>query len=263
MANWDRDYYLANISKPYATRTQCEDATPIKGLAVVRGDNANGWRYNVLVIAPVQPGQSPFIVTAEERNNLIRQERDNYNPLGIGIPIPEPKPDDNPLFDCVRVFKTGHEAKDYAASWRLKGREANAHETEAGLWYVRVEAVQQLPLKREVRTVDLTPTWRGILPLILTAIEHGSHEGRQIALDELNRMADAADAYNTSVHVEVVNNAVNTAVNDDAEPYASMSWVVVANGTGEYFGPYVTEAGAKLVADARPGCIVRPLVSPC
>lgn len=42
-------------------------------------------------------------------------------------------------------------------------------------------------------TVDLTPTWRGILPALLAIFEHGD---RQTALDELAKMANLADRYN-------------------------------------------------------------------
>jgi hypothetical protein len=46
-----------------------------------------------------------------------------------------------------------------------------------------------------MRTVDITPTWRGILPAILAALTDGTAEGRKIAREELVRMADIADAY--------------------------------------------------------------------
>lgn len=45
-------------------------------------------------------------------------------------------------------------------------------------------------------TIILTPTWRGVLPLLLAAVENGTTEGRRLALGELGRMADAADAFN-------------------------------------------------------------------
>ncbi len=44
-----------------------------------------------------------------------------------------------------------------------------------------------------VRTVDCTPDWRGILPLLLAALTDGTAEGRKIAREELQRMADVAD----------------------------------------------------------------------
>lgn len=39
--------------------------------------------------------------------------------------------------------------------------------------------------------VDVTPTWRAIVPLLLAAVEAGSDEARR----ELYRMADLADRY--------------------------------------------------------------------
>ena len=52
-----------------------------------------------------------------------------------------------------------------------------------------------LPPKRKAETIDATPTWEGILPLLLTAHEDGNAQGRKIALEELTRMAKLADAY--------------------------------------------------------------------
>jgi hypothetical protein len=42
-------------------------------------------------------------------------------------------------------------------------------------------------------TIDLTPAWREILPALLSLLE--MPETRQDALDELARMAGAADRY--------------------------------------------------------------------
>lgn len=42
--------------------------------------------------------------------------------------------------------------------------------------------------------IDLTPTWRGLLPMLLTVYVHGNTpEARNTALEELQRMADIAD----------------------------------------------------------------------
>lgn len=54
------------------------------------------------------------------------------------------------------------------------------------------------PIK-EVRYIDVTPTWSGILPALLFALDAGTAEGRKIAREELARMAAAADAYNASL----------------------------------------------------------------
>lgn len=49
--------------------------------------------------------------------------------------------------------------------------------------------------KVKVATIDCTPTWRAILPLLLTGYTEGTDKGRQIAIEELNRMADLADRF--------------------------------------------------------------------
>jgi len=54
-------------------------------------------------------------------------------------------------------------------------------------------------LKRFAGTIDMTPTWRAILPIILIGLENGNEDGRKIAMQELYRLADIADAYNASV----------------------------------------------------------------
>jgi len=49
-------------------------------------------------------------------------------------------------------------------------------------------------VKRQVGTIDLTPKWVGVLPMLLMAFESGSPKGRAMALDELRFMAMVADA---------------------------------------------------------------------
>ena len=43
------------------------------------------------------------------------------------------------------------------------------------------------------KTIDLTPTWRGVLPALLALVENPIT--RQDGIDELTRMAGAADRY--------------------------------------------------------------------
>lgn len=45
-------------------------------------------------------------------------------------------------------------------------------------------------------TIDLTPTWSGLLPALLLAYTNGTPEGKRMARGELLRMAEAADKYN-------------------------------------------------------------------
>lgn len=45
-----------------------------------------------------------------------------------------------------------------------------------------------------VTTIDITPTWEGLLPLLLRVHEHGTTQrARSDAFDELARMAKLAD----------------------------------------------------------------------
>jgi len=44
-------------------------------------------------------------------------------------------------------------------------------------------------------TVDLTPTWSGILPALLTLLQSPNPKSRDIAESELRRMAGLADGF--------------------------------------------------------------------
>lgn len=46
-----------------------------------------------------------------------------------------------------------------------------------------------------VEYIDLTPTWEAILPTLLLVYTDATPQGRAGALEELTRMARAADAY--------------------------------------------------------------------
>lgn len=48
---------------------------------------------------------------------------------------------------------------------------------------------------REPQFVDITPTWRGLLPLYLAAHDSGQFNAIKEAESELGRMADLADLY--------------------------------------------------------------------
>lgn len=46
--------------------------------------------------------------------------------------------------------------------------------------------------------IDMTPTWKGLLPALVHLAEHGTtSESRHVAMDELTRMANLADLYVT------------------------------------------------------------------
>lgn len=55
---------------------------------------------------------------------------------------------------------------------------------------------------KEIGTIDLAPSWQGILPALLAGLELGSDEGKRLAMQQLEKMAQAADAYNALVKLK-------------------------------------------------------------
>jgi hypothetical protein len=49
--------------------------------------------------------------------------------------------------------------------------------------------------KTKIGTIDLTPTWEAVLLILIETLETGSEVGKNIAKEELLRMARLADMY--------------------------------------------------------------------
>ena len=49
--------------------------------------------------------------------------------------------------------------------------------------------------RKVVGTIDLTPTWRSLIPVLIAALEDGTPEGKRMARENLFDLADAADHY--------------------------------------------------------------------
>lgn len=45
-----------------------------------------------------------------------------------------------------------------------------------------------------METIDLTPSWAGVMPVLVACLEDGTDEGKKIAREELARLAKAMDA---------------------------------------------------------------------
>lgn len=52
-------------------------------------------------------------------------------------------------------------------------------------------------------TLDITPTWVGILPAIVAVIQNGTPQGRAAAISELQRLAATVDAMNERARKEL------------------------------------------------------------
>lgn len=53
--------------------------------------------------------------------------------------------------------------------------------------------------EKEIKTIDLTPTWSGVLAILIHHLGQGDRQQKNLAKSELYRMAKLADAYNTIV----------------------------------------------------------------
>lgn len=51
-------------------------------------------------------------------------------------------------------------------------------------------------MNSKVQTIDITPTWAGLLPALLAVYRDGNASGQTVAREELQRMALAADKWN-------------------------------------------------------------------
>lgn len=57
-------------------------------------------------------------------------------------------------------------------------------------------------MRQQIGFLDLTPTWQGILPVMVLALTNGTPTGQRAAQEELARMADAADKWNEHAKAE-------------------------------------------------------------
>ncbi len=77
------------------------------------------------------------------------------------------------------------------SSWQSAERCFNTY-CENGGW-VENQKGTVVAGKKFVRTINIAPTWRSILPVLLAAYADGTATGQALALEELKRMAAIAD----------------------------------------------------------------------
>jgi len=55
-----------------------------------------------------------------------------------------------------------------------------------------------------MKTIDVTPTWSGIMPILVELANNAETvESRRVAMDELRTMASLADKYNELVKAAI------------------------------------------------------------
>lgn len=102
---------------------------------------------------------------------------------------------------------------------------------KAGMCPVEWEPGQLLgvQLRRAAGRIDMTPTWRGVLPYLLLGYRDGNATGQKIATEELAKMADLADRAVASASAPLdwrpVSEYVNTGdgTTTDQEPRVMLS----------------------------------------
>lgn len=64
------------------------------------------------------------------------------------------------------------------------------------LFDARPERLERLAVATTPDTIDMTPTWAGIMPGLIASLTHGTPIGQKIASEELMRLARLVDAAN-------------------------------------------------------------------
>lgn len=102
------------------------------------------------------------------------------------------------VVDCTREGRAALEQTRAAERKARAEREtvrANLRAQSEGMAEI-ARAEQKAAIAETVRTIDMTPTWAGILPTLRLLIENSNSEGRATAWAELERMAALADERN-------------------------------------------------------------------
>lgn len=89
--------------------------------------------------------------------------------------------------------------RDAAERARLYETAAEHFETlGAGHYAARAAVCREAAKRLRPATVNLTPTWAGLMPAFFAVMENGTGEGKAIARDELNRLASGMDSANAA-----------------------------------------------------------------
>lgn len=101
-------------------------------------------------------------------------------------------------------ISTGNGRDVDADDWDSHREKCNAAVAETHTDEIDIDEWQRRALDRltgtddkpaKPRRIDATPTWKGIMPALIAVIENGTSEGRENAVEELMRLACAADRY--------------------------------------------------------------------
>lgn len=94
-------------------------------------------------------------------------------------------------------ISTGNGARIGADQWDSHRANCDAAVANTYRTGISVDDWQRAALARieGKRTIDATPTWAGLMPVLIAVIENGTTEGRDNAIAEIMQLAEAADTY--------------------------------------------------------------------
>jgi len=70
-----------------------------------------------------------------------------------------------------------------------------------------------------MNTINLTPTWSGIMPAIIAVLENGTHQGKIIAIEQLTKMAAVADKMVEQERAEEASKTYTVLVQEEKTPF--------------------------------------------
>jgi len=105
------------------------------------------------------------------------------------------------LTDATAAMRDCHATLKAARANLAISRQAGHYLPTPSLWEPEPAPVAPAPIKlrKQVETIDLTPTWESLLPVLVEVAANGtSHTGRTAAMGELMRLARIVDAQNAA-----------------------------------------------------------------
>lgn len=117
----------------------------------------------------------------------------------------------------ARAQRTMARAHEYSTQWGVAGALTNAararYKAELCRDLIKQGEQELESILQKARpapaTIDMTPTWSGLMPALIAVLQNGNSEGKTIARQELMRLAHEVDAANVPARARSLSAAVN------------------------------------------------------
>jgi hypothetical protein len=103
-----------------------------------------------------------------------------------------------------------------------------------------------------METIDLTPTWCGVMPILIGVLESGTEVGKKSAREELYRMASIMDGVVTDELLKQTIHDLSSAVDDRAQARLDMIQRLAAwdSGNADSLDSLIAEAAGLMQASS-------------